>query len=182
MAASSYDADSPVDWYGGTTRSRSSRPASPPSSIFRCVLIVIDYFPAIDEIQQYGYLRVIDNALQEPPYGNPWILRHVLFTLGETIRSDRIIRTTLSEVHETLISKIFEMWRIRLPDDFFTFRFKSSDGQTHDAPLHSNLYWMLAFHRPGWNRSQHTEDNSTIPFEAGLTQPYILRLTAHRSA
>ena len=83
---------------------------------------------------------------------------------------------------DTYISKIFDMWRIRLPDDFFTFRFKSSDGQTHDIPLNSNLYWTLDFHRPGWNRSQHAEDNSTIPFEAGLTQPYILHLTAHRSS
>ena len=180
MAASAYDSDPPVGWYGAASRSRSSRPASTPSSIFRCVLIIINYFPAIDEIQQYGYKRVIDNALQEPPYGNPWLLRHVIFTIGETIRSDKIIHTTFSEVHETLVSKIFDMWRIRLPDDFFTFRFKASDGQTYDIPLDANLYATLEFHRPGWNRSQHTGDNSTIPFEAGLTQPYILRLTAHR--
>ena len=183
MATSSFDSDPPVDWYGADRRTRSSRPSSPPaSSLFRSVLILINYFPSIDDIQTYGYKRVIDNALQEPTYGNPWLLRHVIFTIGETIRSDKLIRTTFSEVHETLITKIFDTWRIRLPDDFFIFRFKASDGQTYDIPLDSNLYWMLEFHRPGWNRVQHTEDNSTVPFVAGLTQPYILRLTAHRSS
>ena len=106
----------------------------------------------------------------------------MIFTIGETIRSNNLIRTTFAGVHETLITKIFDTWRIRLPDDFFIFRFKASDGQTHDIPLDTNLYWMLELHRPGWNRVQHTEDNSTVPFVAGLTQPYILRLTAHRSS
>ena len=151
--------------------------------MFRSVLIIIiNYFPSIEDIQAYGYTRVIDNALQEPPYGNPWLLRHVIFTIGETIRSNKLTRTTFSAVHETLITKIFDTWRIRLPEDFFVFRFKASDGQTHDITFDANLYWMLEFHRPGWNRVQHTEDNSTIPFVAGLTQPYILRLTAHRSS
>ena len=183
MATSSYDPDPPVDWYGVDGRQRSSRPSSPPSSsIFRSVLILINYFPSIDDIQSYGYTRVIDNALQEPTYGNPWLLRHVIFTIGENIRSNNLIRTTFEGVHETLVTKIFDTWKIRLPDDFSTFRFKDSDGQFHDIPLDANLYWMLEFYRPGWNRVQHTEDNSTVPFVAGLTQPYILRLTAHRSS
>ena len=182
MATNPYDSDPPVDWYGTGARPRPSRPApTTPSSLFRCVLIIINYFPSIEDIQAYGYKRVIDNALQEPPHSNPWLLRHVIFTIGETVRSDKLIRTTFAEFHETLTTKIFDTWRIRLPDDFFTFRFKASDGQIHDIPLDSNLYWMLEFHRPGWNRVQHTEDNSTVPFVAGLTQPYILRLTAHRS-
>ena len=180
MAASSYDSDPPVDWYGADARTRSSR--TPSTSMFRSVLIIINYFPSIEDIQAYGYTRVIDNALQEPPYGNPWLFRHVIFTIGETIRSDLIIHTRFSDVHETLISKVYDTWRIRLPEDFFTFRFKDSDGQTHDIPLDSNLYWMLEFHRAGWNRAQQTEDNSTVPFIVGLTQPYILRLTAHRSS
>ena len=181
MADSLYDSDPPVDWYGADARPSSSQ--TPSSSMFRSVLIIIiNYFPSIEDIQAYRYTRVIDNALQEPPYVNPWLLRHVIFTIGETIRPDRLIHTKFSDAHETLITKIFDTWRIRLPEDFFTFRFKDSDGQTHDIQLDSNLYWTLEFHRPGWNRVQHTEDNSTVPFVAGLTQPYILRLTALRSS
>ena len=102
MATASYDSDPPVDWYGADTKPRSSRPApTSPSSLFRCVLIIINYFPSIEDIQAYGYKRVIDNALQEPPHGNPWLLRHVIFTIGETIRSDKLIRTTFAEFHDT---------------------------------------------------------------------------------
>ena len=183
MATSSYDSDPPADWYGGDRRDRSSRlSSSPSSSMFRSVLILINYFPSIEDIQTYRYTRVIDNALQEPTYGNPWLIRHVFFTIGETIRSSNLIRTTFEGVHETLVTKIFDTWQIRLPDDYFTLRFKDSDGQYHDIPRDANIYWTLEFHRPGWNRFQHTEDNSRIPFVTGLTQPYILRLTAHRSA
>ena len=114
MATSPYDPDPPVDWYGGNGRQRSSRPSSPPSSsIFRSVLILINYFPSIEDIQTYGYTRVIDNALQEPTYGNPWLLRHVIFTIGETIRSNNLIRTTFEGVHETLVTKIFDTWHIQ---------------------------------------------------------------------
>ena len=102
--------------------------------------------------------------------------------IGETIRSDLLIHTRFSDVHETHINKVYNTWGIRLPEQFFTFRFKDSGGQTHDIPLDTNLYWMLELHRAGWNRAQHTEGNSTVPFVAGLTQPYILRLTAHRSS
>ena len=150
--------------------------------MFRSVLILIDYSPAIDDIQNDKYTRVIDNALQEPTYGNPWLIRHVFFTIGETIRSNELIRTTFEGVHETLVTKIFDTWQIRLPDDYFTLRFKDFEGQYHDIPRDANIYWMLEFYRLNWNRVQHTEDNSSIPFVAGLTQPYILRLTAHRSA
>ena len=101
MATSAYDSDPPVDWYGTGARTRSSRSTSTSSSLFRSVLIIINYFPSIDDIQAYGYKRVIDNALQEPPYGNPWLLRHVIFTIGETIRSDKLIRTTFAEFHDT---------------------------------------------------------------------------------
>ena len=70
--------------------------------MFRSVLILINYFPAIDDIQNHQYTRVIDNALQEPAYGNPWLIRHVFFTIGETIRANNLIRTTFESVHETL--------------------------------------------------------------------------------
>ena len=178
MPASSHDVESsPVNWYGSDAPARSSR-----TSMFRSVLIIINYFPSITDIQAYGRTNVIDNATREPPFGNPWLLRHVIFTIGETIRSDKIIHTCFSDVHETLTSKVYDTWGIRLPEHFFTFRFKDSGGQTHDIPLDTNLYRMLELHRAGWNRTQHTGDNSTIPFVAGLTQPYILRLTAHRSS
>ena len=72
-------------------------------------------------------------------------------------------------------------WQINLPDDYFTLRFKDSDGEFHDIPRDANIFWTLEFYRVNWNRVQHTEDNSRIPFAAGLSQPYILRLTAHRS-
>ena len=150
--------------------------------MFRSVLILINYFPSIEDIQTYRYTRVIDNALQEPTYGNPWLIRHVFFTIGETIRSSNLIRTTFEGVHETLVTKIFDTWQIRLPDDYFTLRFKDSDGEYHDIPRDANIYWTLEFYRPGWNRFQHTEDNSRLPLVTGLTQPYIFRLTAHRSA
>ena len=178
MSASSHDVDnSPVNWYGSDAPAPSSR-----TSMFRSVLIIINYFPSIADIQAYGHTNVIDNAIREPPFGNPWLLRHVIFTIGETIRSDLIIHTRFSDVHETLTNKVYDTWGIRLPETFFTFRFKDSHGQTHDIPLGTNLYWMLVLHLAGWNRAQHTGDNSAIPFVAGLTQPYILRLTAHRSS
>ena len=42
---------------------------------------------------------------------------------------------------------------------------------------------MLELHRPGWNRQQHVEGSRPpIPFDPGLSQPYILRLTAHHDA
>ena len=149
--------------------------------MFRSVLILINYFPAIDDIQRHQQTRVIDNALQEPTYGNPWLIRHVFFTIGETIRSNNLIRTTFESIHETLVYQILVRWHIRLPDDYFTLRFTDSDGESHDIPRDANIFWTLEFFRPNWNRVQHTEDNSRIPFVAGLTQPYILRLTAHRS-
>ena len=183
MAASSYESDVPDDWYGADRRDRSSRLSSSPSpSMFRSVLILINYFPAIEDIQHHQYTRVIDNALHEPAYGNPWLMRHVFFTIGETIRPDNLIRTTFEGVHETLVYQILVRWQIRLSDDYFTLRFKDSHGQHHDIPRDANIYWTLEFHRAGWNRWQHAEDNSRIPFVPGLTQPYILRLTAHRSA
>ena len=70
--------------------------------MFRNVLILINYFPAIDDIQRHQQTRVIDNALQEPTYGNPWLIRHVFFTIGETIRSNNLIRTTFECIHEPL--------------------------------------------------------------------------------
>ena len=54
--------------------------------------------------------------------------------------------------HETLVTKVFDTWHIRLPDDFFTLRFQDSDGEYHDIPRDANIYWMLEFYRPGWNR------------------------------
>ena len=149
--------------------------------MFRSVLILINYFPAIEDIQHHHRTRVIDNALQEPTYGNPWISRHVFFTIGETIRSNNLIRTTFESIHETLVYQILVRWHIRLADDYFTLRFIDADGAAHDIPRAANIFWTLEFFRPNWNRVQHTEDNSRIPFVAGLTQPYILRLTAHRS-
>ena len=181
MASSSDISDRSGDWYGAAVRTRSSQ-STCSGTMFRSVLIIINYFPSIDDIQAHGHSRVIDNALHEPPYGNPWLLRHVIFTIGETIRPDKLTRTTFSEFHETLITKIWDTWHIRLPDDFFIFRFKAAGGQTHDIPLDANLYWMLESHRPRWNRAQHNDDNSIVPFVAGLTQPYILRLTTHRSS
>ena len=60
MAASSYDVDSPVNWYGSDGPTRSSRP-----SMFRSVLIIINYFPSITDIQTYGRTNVIDNAIRD---------------------------------------------------------------------------------------------------------------------
>ena len=150
--------------------------------MFRSVLILINYSPAIDDIQQHHRLRVIDNALQEPVYGNPWLIRHVFFTIGETIRSNSFIHTTFESLHETLVYQILVRWQIRLPDDYFTLRFTDSDGASHDVPKDANIFWTLEFYRPNWNRVQHAEDNSRIEFVAGLSQPYIFRLTAHLSA
>ena len=182
MASSSHGSDPSADWYGGNRQARSSRRSPSPSpSMFRSVLILIDYSPAIEAIQNDKYTRVIDNALQEPTQGNPWLLRHVLFTVGETINSNSLIRTTFESIHETLVYQILVRWQINLPDDYFTLRFKDSDGEFHDIPRDANIFWTLEFYRVNWNRVQHTEDNSRIPFAAGLSQPYILRLTAHRS-
>ena len=182
MASSSHNSDSVTDWYSGNRQARPSRSSSSPSpSLFRSVLILINYFPAIDDIQQHHRSRVIDNALQEPAYGNPWLIRHVFFIIGETIRSNSLIHTTFESLHETLVYQILVRWQIRLPDDYFTLRFIDSDGESHDVPRDANIFWTLEFYRPNWNRVQHAEDNSRIPFVAGLTQPYIFRLTAHRS-
>ena len=117
--------------------------------MFRSVFILINYFPAIEDIQRHQYTRVIDNALQEPAYGNPWLIRHVFFTIGETIRPDNLIRTTFEGVHETLVYQILVRWQIRLSDDYFTLRFKDSHGQHHDIPRDANIYWTLEFHRAG---------------------------------
>ena len=172
MATSSYDSDPPVDWYGSDRRDRSSRLSSSPStSIFRSVLILINYFPAIEDIQNHQYTRVIDNALQEPAYGNPWLIRHVLFTIGETIRSNNLTRTTFEGVHETLVYQILARWQIRLPDDYFTLRFKDSDGQYHDIPRDANIYRMLEFHRAGWNRWQHAENIHESHLSRALPSP-----------
>ena len=182
MASSSHNSDSATDWYSGNRQARPSRSSSSPSpSLLRSVLILINYFPAIDDIQQHHRSRVIDNALQEPVYGNPWRIRHVFFTIGETIRSNSLIHTTFESLHETLVYQILVRWQIQLPDDYFTLRFIDSDGESHDVPRDANIFWTLEFYRPNWNSFQHAEDNSRIPFVTGLTQPYIFRLTAHRS-
>ena len=73
--------------------------------MFRSVLILIDYSPAIEAIQNDKYTRVIDNALQEPTQGNPWLLRHVLFTVGETINSNSLIRTTFESIHGSMANQ-----------------------------------------------------------------------------
>ena len=182
MASSSHNADTATEWYGDNRQAQPSRRSSSPAlSMYRSVLILINYFPAIDDIQRYHRSRVIDNALQEPTYGNPWLIRPVLFTIGETLRSSCLINTTFESLHETLVYQILVRWQIHIPDDFFTLRFTDSDGASHDIPRDANIFWTLEFYRPNWNRVQHAEDNSRIEFVAGLSQPYILRLTAHRS-
>ena len=182
MASSSHNADIATEWYGDNRQAQPPRRSSSPAlSMYRSVLVLINYFPAIDDIQRYHRSRVIDNALQEPTYGNPWLIRPVLFTIGETLRSSCLINTTFESLHETLVYQILVRWQIHIPDDFFTLRFTDSDGASHDIPRDANIFWTLEFYRPNWNRVQHAEDNSRIEFVAGLSQPYILRLTAHRS-
>ena len=182
MASSSHNADIATEWYGDNRQAQPPRRSSSPAlSMYRSVFVLINYFPAIDDIQRYHRSRVIDNALQEPPYGNPWLIRPVLFTIGETLRSSCLINTTFESLHETLVYQILVRWQIHIPDDFFTLRFTDSDGASHDIPRDANIFWTLEFYRPNWNRVQHAEDNSRIEFVAGLSQPYILRLTAHRS-
>ena len=182
MASSSHNADIATEWHGDNRQAQPPRRSSSPAlSMYRSVFVLINYFPAIDDIQRYHRSRVIDNALQEPPYGNPWLIRPVLFTIGETLRSSCLINTTFESLHETLVYQILVRWQIHIPDDFFTLRFTDSDGASHDIPRDANIFWTLEFYRPNWNRVQHAEDNSRIEFVAGLSQPYILRLTAHRS-
>ena len=183
MASSSLSSDPVATWYGGNRQARPSRSSSSPAlSMYRSVLILINYLPAIDDIQRYHRSRVSDNALQEPVYGNPWIIRPAIFIIGETIRSSSLLHTTFESLHETLVYQIQVRWQINIPDDFFTLRFTDSHGGSHDIPRDAHIFWTLEFYRPDWNRVQHAEDNSRIPFVAGLSQPYILRLTAHRSA
>ena len=183
MASSSLSSDPVATWYGGNRQARPPRSSSFPAlSMYRSVLILINYLPAIDDIQRYHRSRVIDNALQEPVYGNPWIIRPAIFIIGETIRSSSLLHTTFESLHETLVYQIQVRWQINIPDDFFTLRFTDSHGESHDIPRDAHIFWTLEFYRPDWNRVQHAEDNSRIPFVAGLSQPYILRLTAHRSA
>ena len=96
MASSSANSDPVAVWYDGNRQARPSRNSSPPAlSMYRSVLILINYLPAIDDIQRYHRSRVIDNALQEPVYGNPWIIRPAIFIIGETIRPSSLLHTTL---------------------------------------------------------------------------------------
>ena len=55
--------------------------------------------------------------------------------------------------------------------------------QTYDLAPTDTIYAILELHRLHWNRQQHTGGgHPPIPFDAGLSQPYILRLTVHRVA
>ena len=82
--------------------------------MYRSVLILINYLPAIDDIQRYHRSRVIDNALQEPVYGNPWIIRPAIFIIGETIRSSSLLHTAFESLHETLVYQIQVRWQINI--------------------------------------------------------------------
>ena len=122
MSESPHDVDFTVErWYGTDTPVSSSR-----ISLFRSVLIIINYFPSIVDIQAYARTNVIEHAIREPPYGNPWLQGRAIFTLGELLDSNKLIHTHFSDVHETLTDKILDTWGIRLPETFFTFRFKDS--------------------------------------------------------
>ena len=164
-------------WYG----SDGPPAASSRLSVLRSVLIIINYLPSIDDIQTFARTNVITLATREPPFGNPWLQWRAIFTLGELFDAEKLRHVKFSDIHETLQDRILETWGICLPDTFFTFRFNDAHGQAHDIPLDTPLYSLLELHLPGWNRFQYAKDNTRIPFVTGLSQPYILRLTAHRS-
>ena len=156
---------------------------TPLPQLFRNVLILVNYQPSIEAIQTRGRTNVIDSAIRDSPYGNPWLNLRAIFTFAELIGPERILLFRLSDLHETLTDKIHDTWHISLPNDFFTFRFKDAEDRTYDVPTDTRLYPMLELHRPQWNRQQHvTGGNPPIPFDVGLSQPYILRLTAHHEA
>ena len=86
--------------------------------------------------------------------------------------------TRFSDFHETLSSKVYDKCGIRLPDTFFTFRFKDSRGQTHDIPLDTNLYRMqdLALQDGTVPNIQET----IRPFLLSLVLPHhIFRVSPH---
>ena len=106
-----------------------------------------------------------------------------IFTVAEMIGPERLLLAHLSALHETLPVKIAWTWGIALPNTFFTFRVKDDRDQTYDLALTDTIYAILELHRPHWNRQQHTTGgHPPLPFDAGLSQPYLLRLTVHHLA
>ena len=103
-------------WY-----SSDSPDPTPLTHLYRNVLVMINFQPAIKAIQTQGRSNVIHVAIRDSPFGNPWLNLRAIFTLLEMIGPERLLLAHLSDIHETLTDKIHSMWRITLPDTFFTF-------------------------------------------------------------
>lgn len=88
----------------------------PLPQLFRNVLILVNYQPAIEAIQVRARTNVIDVAIKDTPYGNPWLNTRALFTFGEMIGPERILLTRLCDIHETLTDRVLSTWGIHLPD------------------------------------------------------------------
>ena len=71
----------------------SDEPSPTPHQILRNVFILVKYHPAIEAIQRHGHTNVIDAALTDMPYRNPWLDTRAIFTFGEMIGNERLLLT-----------------------------------------------------------------------------------------